>query len=104
MKNSIRYILANLKYSKDIAPSTYFKAVLNGIRAIFMNTFLFLVALVRQYPIRVLAVMLIFTVFYLVIQLGKARSERDAYSKRSIELLDSIHKLNRQPLSYVNYR
>lgn len=46
-----------------------------------------------------------FTAFfiYFMVQLGKARSERDSYSKRNVELMDSIHKLNRQKIAYENY-
>jgi len=46
-----------------------------------------------------------FTAFllYFTIQLGNARSERDSYSKKNAELIDSIHKLNKQKISYEQY-
>lgn len=87
------------EYYKDAARSLFRAAVLTA-----KGTWMAVARLFRSYPNSTWAVITACVVMACVVLVGKARSERDHYSKVSSELQQQVDSLMNKQVKYTQWR
>jgi len=79
------------------------KIIFHNLKLLVTCVALLIWCFLRRFPWIFFAITFTAFLLYFTVQLGDARSERDSYSKKNAELIDSIHKLNKQKIAYEQY-